>query len=91
MGYLDGKTALVTGGSRGIGAATSKRLAAEGAHVAVNYAASADRAEAVVKEIEAAGGKAFAVKADVADEPSVEAMFAKLDAEFASCCTRPSG
>lgn len=83
MGYLDGKTALVTGGSRGIGAATSKRLAAEGAHVAVNYAASADRAEAVVKEIEAAGGKAFAVKADVADEPSVEAMFAKLDAEFA--------
>jgi len=76
------KRALVTGGSRGIGAATAKRLAAEGAHVAVNYARSGDAAEAVVREIVDAGGRAFAVQAEVADPAQVEAMFRSLDAAF---------
>lgn len=61
---LAGKTAIVTGGSRSIGAAIAKRLAADGAHVAITYNASADKADEVVKDITAKGGKAFAVKAD---------------------------
>ncbi|MEM1107708.1 MAG: SDR family oxidoreductase [Planctomycetota bacterium] len=82
MTTLAGKNTLVTGGSRGIGAATAKRLAAEGAHVAVNYARSRDRADAVVAEITAAGGHAFAVGADVADPEAVAKMFATLDEKF---------
>lgn len=69
---LTGKIALVTGGSRGIGAAIAKRLASEGAAVAITYSSSPDRAEAVVKEIESAGGKAIAIQADAADAEAVK-------------------
>ena len=68
---LAGKVALVTGGSRGIGAAIAKRLAAEGASVAVTYSKGADAASSVVKEIERGGGKALAMQADAADADAV--------------------
>jgi len=74
------KVLLVTGGSRGIGAATARRAAAEGWRVAVNYAADAQAAEAVVRAIRAGGGSAIAVQADVADEAQVLRMFAQVDA-----------
>ena len=72
---LDGQTALVTGASRGIGRAVALALAGEGAEVVVNYASSPDAAEAVVAEIQANGGSAYALQADVADEASVEDLF----------------
>ncbi|CAM3657118.1 3-oxoacyl-ACP reductase family protein [Rahnella bruchi] len=68
---LQGKAAFVQGGSRGIGAAIVKRLASEGASVAFTYVSSEDKAQALVKSIEAGGGKALAIKADSADENSV--------------------
>lgn len=71
---LSGKVALVTGGSRGIGAATARELAAQGAHVAISYSASADKANALVSDIVAAGGKAIALKADQADAKAVDAL-----------------
>ena len=70
---LSGKIALVTGGSRGIGSGIAKLLAARGASVAVTYSKSADAADAVVKEIEAAGGKALAVQGDASDPKSAAA------------------
>ncbi len=71
---LAGQVALVTGASRGIGAAIARALATAGATVVVNYASSPDAAAAVVAEIEAGGGKAWSHRANVADEAEVEAM-----------------
>ena len=71
---LAGQVALVTGASRGIGAAIARELAAVGATLVVNYASSPEAAEAMVNEIQAAGGKAWAHRANVADEQQVEAM-----------------
>jgi len=83
---LANKVALVTGGSRGIGAAIARRLAHDGADVAISYSASADRAEALVKELEKTGVRAAAFQADQADPLQVEALvntaarhFGKLD------------
>lgn len=72
---------LITGGSRGIGAATARQAAAAGWHVAVNYTRDAAAAEAVAQQVRAAGRRALVLQADVADEAQVEAMFARLDAE----------
>lgn len=82
MSKLSGKTALVTGASRGIGRAIALRLAAEGAAVAINYNGSAEKAEAVAEEIRAAGGTASVFQADVADAASVAAMFERFFEEF---------
>ncbi|PRE49249.1 SDR family NAD(P)-dependent oxidoreductase [Burkholderia sp. AU12872] len=71
MNRLQGKRALVTGGSRGIGAAIAKRLAADGADVAITYEKSAERAQAVVADIEALGRRAVAIQADSADPAAV--------------------
>lgn len=70
---LQGKAALVTGASRGIGAGIARALAAAGADVAITYSASPDKAQAVVKELQALGRKAVAIKADSADPKAVQA------------------
>src|SRR5271168_3740178 len=79
---LEGKIALITGGSRGIGAAIAKRLAADGAKVAITYTKGADAAASVIKEIERAGGKAIAIQADAADAGAVKAAVEKTFATF---------
>jgi len=82
MNKLEGKIALITGGSRGIGAAIAKRLAADGANVAITYTKGVDAAASVVKEIERAGRKAIAIQADAADAGAVEAAVEKTVASF---------
>jgi 3-oxoacyl-[acyl-carrier protein] reductase len=79
---LAGKVAVVTGASKGIGAAIAKQLAAEGASVVVNYASSKTGADKVVAEITSAGGKAVAVQGDVARKADIERLFAETKETF---------
>ncbi|RSN46785.1 MULTISPECIES: SDR family NAD(P)-dependent oxidoreductase [Actinomadura] len=79
---LDGKVALVTGGSRGIGAAIARTLAARGADVAVGYVASADGAKEVVRDVEAAGRRGGAYRADMADPAQVAELVRTVAADF---------
>jgi 3-oxoacyl-[acyl-carrier protein] reductase len=82
MANLSNKSALVTGGSRGIGAAIAKRLAAEGASVAITYTRGANAAAEVVQTIKAAGGKAIAIQADASDAKAVNAAVEQTVAAF---------
>lgn len=81
---LTGKTAIVTGGARGIGRAVSLHLAARGAAVAVNYRTRADAANAVVESIRSNGGRAIAVRADVSDKQAVETLDATVSAQLSA-------
>ncbi|MGH3879914.1 MAG: SDR family oxidoreductase [Actinophytocola sp.] len=78
----ESRVAIVTGGSRGIGRETALRLAGDGYAVVVNFAGNQAEADTAVKEIAGAGGRAVAVRADVADEVAVAAMFDRAEAEF---------
>jgi 3-oxoacyl-[acyl-carrier protein] reductase len=82
MTNLAGKVAIVTGSSRGIGAATAERLAQDGATVVVNYVASADKAAAVVDRIKQAGGNAIAIQADVGDWSQAQMLVEKTADEL---------
>lgn len=82
MPLLVGKSAIVTGASRGIGAAIAKRLAKEGAEVAITYSSSPDRAKQVVDEIVKEGGRALAIKADGADQAAVRAAVQQAGEAF---------
>jgi 3-oxoacyl-[acyl-carrier protein] reductase len=80
---LKEKVALVTGASRGIGAAVAEKLAQQGAHIALNYRSKAARAEEVAKEIEALGQKILLVKADITSEDETRVMFTEIQKTFA--------
>ncbi len=82
MGRIEGKTALVTGGSRGIGRAIAVELAREGAHVAVNYASNESKAQEVAEEISALGAKCLLVQANVGAASEARAMVDKVANEF---------
>jgi 3-oxoacyl-[acyl-carrier protein] reductase len=82
MKKLEGKIAVVTGASKGIGASIAKHLAAEGAAVVVNYASSKEGADLVVDEIASAGGKAIAVQANVSKKAEIEHLFAQTQQTF---------
>src|SRR6516164_5974889 len=82
MAKLAGKVAVVTGASKGIGAAIARRFGVEGANVVVNYATDKVGAEEVVRDIESAGAKAVAVKANVADAKDVDRLFTEAKKAF---------
>src|ERR1700685_1632996 len=79
---FENKVAVVTGASKGIGAAIAKQLASEGAFVVVNYASSKDAAERVGAEIKSTGGKAVAVQADIAQKSDIEPVFTESKKAF---------
>lgn len=79
---LKGKVALVTGGSRGLGAAIAEALAAQGADVAISYVASAEKAEAVVERLKAAGVRALAIRSDQADTAAAKPLVERVIAHF---------
>lgn len=82
MGKLNGKVAVVTGASKGIGAAIAERLGSEGASVVVNYASDRAGAERVAKQIESRGGKALVVKADVSKKEDIDKLFGETTVRF---------
>jgi 3-oxoacyl-[acyl-carrier protein] reductase len=82
MGLLDGRVALVTGGSRGLGRALCRVLAREGAAVAFNYSRSEDEAQAALADLRAAGAKASAFRVSVLDKPGLDAMVKGIEAEL---------
>ncbi|MGW9528152.1 SDR family oxidoreductase [Paenibacillus terrae] len=82
MKHLDGKTAIITGSSRGIGRAIAEQLANLGANVVINYASSPDKAKEVVEGIIQKGGKAIALHADLGKMSDIEALFTNTIAEF---------
>ncbi|CAM5317930.1 SDR family oxidoreductase [Streptomyces narbonensis] len=89
MSPLTGRTAIVTGASRGIGRGIAERLAADGALVAVHYGRSSDAARETVEGIEARGGRAFAFRAELEAPDAVDTFYAALDAGLAQCGAEP--